>query len=128
MFRRVAVADHHSPVARADAKRVAVTQAMEARWNGWHQALVGIAALGDASQPGAAEAVLAEEIDHGADVTMRSDLEGQTPLQAAQQMGLTGVADRLRVMGAEDPPGPVPVHERAPMGNWLGRLRRGRRG
>ncbi len=38
------------------------------------------------------------------------------------------VADRLRVMGAEDPPGPVPVHERAPMGNWLGRLRRGRRG
>ena len=67
-------------------------------------------------------------LDHGADVSMRSELEGQTPLQAAQQVGLTGVADRLRAMGAEDPPGPAPVHEPLSVGGWVSRLRWGRRG
>lgn len=60
-------------------------------------------------------------LDHGADVTMRSDLEGETPLQAAEQVGLAGVADRLRAMGAEDPPGSATVHDRSPRGAWSSR-------
>ena len=67
-------------------------------------------------------------LDHGADVSMRSELEGQTPLQAAQQVGLTGVAGRLRAMGAEDLPGPAPVHDRSPVVGWVSRLLWGRRG
>ena len=67
-------------------------------------------------------------LDQGADVSMRSELEGQTPLQAARQVGLTGVADRLRAMGAEDPPGPAAVRAPSPRDGWLGSLRLGRHG
>lgn len=52
-------------------------------------------------------------LDHGADVSMRSELEGQTPLQAAEQAGLAEVAVRLRELGAEEPPVPVPVPVRS---------------
>lgn len=51
-------------------------------------------------------------LDHGADVSMRSELEGQTPLQAAEQAGLAEVAVRLRELGAEEAPVPVPVRSR----------------
>lgn len=52
-------------------------------------------------------------LDHGADVSMRSELEGQTPLQAAEQAGLAEVAVRLRELGAEEAPVPVPVPVRS---------------
>ena len=52
-------------------------------------------------------------LDHGADVSMRSELEGQTPLQAAEQAGLADVAVRLRELGAEEAPLPVPVQARS---------------
>lgn len=39
-------------------------------------------------------------LDHGADPTLRSDLEDLTPLRAASQQGLAEVADRLRALGA----------------------------
>lgn len=56
-------------------------------------------------------------LDHGADPLLRSELEDQTPVQAARQAGLTRVESRLRGMGAPDP---------APAGRDPGRrLRRG---
>lgn len=42
-------------------------------------------------------------LDHGADPTARSPLEGQTPLEAAREVGMTGVVGRLLRMGAGDP-------------------------
>ena len=41
-------------------------------------------------------------LDHGADPTLISVLEGQTPLEAAQARGLTSVVERLVAMGATD--------------------------
>ena len=42
-------------------------------------------------------------LDHGADPVLRSELEDQTPVQAARQAGLVGLEARLRTMGAEAP-------------------------
>ena len=42
-------------------------------------------------------------LDHGAHPTARSPLEGQTPLEAAREVGMTGVVGRLLRMGAGDP-------------------------
>ena len=39
-------------------------------------------------------------LDHGADPNLVSVLEGQTPLQAAQEQQMTSVVTRLRYMGA----------------------------
>ena len=41
-------------------------------------------------------------LEHGADPTLISVLEGQTPLQAARARGLTSVVERLVAMGATD--------------------------
>jgi uncharacterized protein len=59
-------------------------------------------------------------LDHGADPLLRSDFEGQTPIQAADEAGLVGVVTRLRGLGAPDP---VPVAPRRDRGG-PGRLRR----
>jgi ankyrin repeat protein len=42
-------------------------------------------------------------LDHGADPLLRSDLEFQTPVQAARVAGLTTVEARLRSLGAPEP-------------------------
>ena len=42
-------------------------------------------------------------LDHGADPLLRSELEDQTPVQAARQAGLPGLEARLRRMGAAGP-------------------------
>ena len=42
------------------------------------------------------EAVAHLLLDHGADPLLESELDGQTPLQAARQAGLPGVEARLR--------------------------------
>ncbi|MGA8048503.1 MAG: ankyrin repeat domain-containing protein [Dermatophilaceae bacterium] len=42
-------------------------------------------------------------LDRGADPTATSPLEGQTPLEAAREVGMTDVADRLLRPGAADP-------------------------
>ena len=42
-------------------------------------------------------------LDRGADPTARSPLEGQTPLEAAREVGMTAVVDHLLRMGAVDP-------------------------
>ena len=39
-------------------------------------------------------------LDHGADPNLVSVLEGQTPLQAAQEQQMTSVVDRLLALGA----------------------------
>ena len=57
-------------------------------------------------------------LDHGADPSLRSDLEGQTPAQAAGQAGLASVLTRLRTAGV-----PVPADEVVPRAGWLSRLR-----
>lgn len=47
------------------------------------------------------EAVALFLLDHGADPNLLSDFEGLRPLQAARQVGLHKVADKLLDMGAE---------------------------
>jgi ankyrin repeat protein len=42
-------------------------------------------------------------LDHGADPLLRSNLEDQTPVQAAQVAGLTTVEARLLSLGAPEP-------------------------
>jgi ankyrin repeat protein len=42
-------------------------------------------------------------LDHGADPLLKSDLEDQTPVQAAHEAGLTTVKLRLRSLGAPEP-------------------------
>ena len=56
-------------------------------------------------------------LDHGANPLLVSELEGQTPVQAAHQAGFEDVVARLRALGAPDP-GPAPQ----PRGGWLRRL------
>ena len=41
-------------------------------------------------------------LDRGADPRATSPLEGQTPLEAAREVGMTDIADRLLRMGAVD--------------------------
>ncbi|WP_193315189.1 ankyrin repeat domain-containing protein [Nostocoides sp. F2B08] len=41
-------------------------------------------------------------LDRGADPTARSPLEGQTPLEAAREIGMSHVVDRLLGMGVVD--------------------------
>ena len=42
-------------------------------------------------------------LDHGADPLLKSDLENQTPVQAARDAGLVTVEARLRSLGAPEP-------------------------
>jgi ankyrin repeat protein len=42
-------------------------------------------------------------LDRGADPTARSPLEGQTPLDAASEVGMTAVVERLRARGCGGP-------------------------
>ena len=42
-------------------------------------------------------------LDHGADPTATSPLEGQTPMDAALEVGLSGVTARLRGVDSIDP-------------------------
>lgn len=39
-------------------------------------------------------------LDHGADPTLRSVLEERSPLEAAREVGMAGVEQRLRGLGA----------------------------
>lgn len=63
-----------------------------------------------ARQPEAAMLLL----DHGADPLLLSEFEALTPVQAARQVGLSGIETRLRAMGAPDP-----SLDRKPGGGWL---------
>ena len=58
-------------------------------------------------------------LDHGADPTLRSELEDRTPAEAAAQAGLPTVLARLRSAGVAAPADAV-----APRGGWLSRRRR----
>lgn len=58
-------------------------------------------------------------LDHGASPVLESPLEGQTPVQAARQVRLQAVEQRLRAMGAPDPEPPETRN-----GGWFGRLSR----
>jgi ankyrin repeat protein len=58
-------------------------------------------------------------LDHGASPLLVSPLEAQTPVQAARQVRLAAVEQRLRAMGAPDPSPPAPAR-----GGWFGRLSR----
>ena len=42
-------------------------------------------------------------LDHGADPLLKSDLESQTPIEAAHTAGLVTVEARLRSLGAPEP-------------------------
>lgn len=66
-------------------------------------------------QAAAAEVLL----DHGASPTLVSPLEGQTPVEAARQVRLAAVEQRLRAMGAPDP-----APDESGRGGWFGRLSR----
>jgi ankyrin repeat protein len=61
-------------------------------------------------------------LDHGADPLLRSDLEDQTPVQAARVTGLTTVEARLRSLGATEPR-PLIEEERRARRWWLPRPR-----
>jgi ankyrin repeat protein len=59
-------------------------------------------------------------LDHGADPLLRSDLEDQTPVQAARAAGLTTVETRLRSLGATEPASLIGEEHRARRW-WLSR-------
>lgn len=57
-------------------------------------------------------------LSHGADPHLRSESDGLTPAQAAQQAGLVAVQKRLQDLGAIAVPTPTPQ----PSGRWWTRL------
>ncbi len=81
MLRRMAVADNHLPVLRADADDVAFDQSMVGGGNGRHATPVGVAAFFQAGTTRFTEAVLTEKIDHCSHVKRRqaggNDMGGQ---------------------------------------------------
>lgn len=66
-----------------------------------------------AGQAPAAELLLAA----GADPNLHSELDGLVPLQAARQVGLHALADRLIALGALEVPTPA-APERRPWWRW----------
>ena len=50
------------------------------------------------------EAVALYLLDHGANPALPSEFDAATPLQAAQQMGLVAVEEKLYAMGVPRPP------------------------
>jgi ankyrin repeat protein len=61
-------------------------------------------------------------LDQGADPLLKSELEDQTPVQAARVAGLTNVEARLRSLGATEPHPPIGEERRARRW-WLPRPR-----
>lgn len=52
-------------------------------------------------------------LDHGADPLLKSELENQTPVQAAPDAGLVAVQARLRSLGAPEPSSTIQEEPRA---------------
>lgn len=63
------------------------------------------------------EAVALYLLDHGANPALPSEFDAATPLQAARQMGLVAVQEKLHAMGVPRPPADVGLSpERPPSG------------